>query len=255
MIPEFLMKYASDLKKYERESVRINAKPRKEKLLEDNLSLKESKFLGFPFFPKDREYPKDKNGKAMIMVAQINFEQVPHLEFFPEKGILQLFLSPTDWYEEDVAVIYHSEEELTNEYIEDFSFLKMEDYEDIPIYKLHQLSFEKVIDKGGSEDSQFDYLFDENDYWDFIEGLSDDQEEQFSEYFNAMGHKIGGYAEFTQYDPRGYGKESQDDIQVLQIDVDDHIMFGDSGLAHIFISKDNLIKKDFSKAYFYWDCC
>ena len=255
MIPDFIKKFEFDLKKYEREFVRINAKPREEKLLEDNLDLKDSKFLGSPFFPRDKEYPKDGNGKPMVMVAQLNFEQIPQITPFPANGILQLFLSATDWYEEDYAIIYHSLEELSKEPISDFSFINEKDYDEMPVYKLHQLSFEKVIDKGGSEDSQFDYLFDGGDYWDFNESLNEEQEKLFGEYFNAMGHKIGGYAEFTQSDPRDYNVDQKNDIQVLQIDVDDHIMFGDSGLGHVFISEDNLIKKNFSKAYFYWDCC
>ncbi|WP_103072307.1 YwqG family protein [Aquimarina sediminis] len=255
MIPDFLKKFESDLKKYEREFVRITAKPRKEKLLEDNLGLTDSKFLGTPFFPKEKEYPKDRNGKPMIMVAQLNFEQIPRLEYFPEHGILQLFLSSTDWYSEDSAIIYHSKEDLNTPVLDNFSFLSIEDYEEMPVYKLHQLSFEKGIDHGGSTDSQFDFLFDEKDYWDFTEGLTEEQEKEFGEYFNSAGHKIGGYAEFTQSDPRDYNAGQSDDVQVLQIDVDDHIMFGDSGVGHIFISKEHLVKKDFSKAYFYWDCC
>lgn len=255
MIPEFLKKFELDLKKYEREFVRIKAKPLKEKLLVDNLNLKESKFLGKPFFPLDKEYPKDENGKPMIMVAQLNFEQIPELDSFPKNGILQLFLSVTDWYQEDFAIIYHTVEELSKEPINDFSFITEKDYEEMPVFKLHQLSFEKGIDRGGSEDSQFDYLFNGNDYWDFTEKLTEQQEELFGKYFDAVGHKIGGYAEFTQSDPRDYKADQRDDIQVLQIDVDNQIMFGDSGLGHIFISKENLIKKDFTKAYFYWDCC
>jgi uncharacterized protein YwqG len=252
MIPDFLKKFESDLKKYEREFIRIKAKPRKEKLLEDNLELTESKFLGFPFFPQEKQYPKDKNGKPMIMIAQLNFEHIPKLENFPENGILQLFLSSTDWYDEDSKIIYHSKEDLSNQTINDFSFLSIKDYEESPIYKLHKLSFQKCIDKGGSEDSQFDYEFNGVDYWEFTENLTQEQEKQFGEYFDSMGHKIGGYAEFTQSDPRAYNSEQNEDIQILQIDVDDNIMFGDSGLGHIFINKENLINKDFSKAYFYW---
>lgn len=256
MIPEFLKKFESDLKKYEREFIKINAKPRKEKLLEDNLNLKDSKFLGNPFFPIDKEYPKDKNGKPMILIAQLNFEQIPALEQFPTDGILQLFLASSDWYmDEDATIIYHPAKELTKEPMTDFSFISEKDHDEMPVYKLHKLSFEKAIDRGGSEDSQFDYLFDDQDYWDFTETLTDEQEELFSKYFDATGHKIGGYAEFTQSDPRDYDVTSMDDIQLLQIDVDDHIMFGDSGLGHIFINKESLLKKDFSKAYFYWDCC
>ena len=254
MIPEFLKKFELDLEKYEREFVRIKAKPLKEKLLVDNLNLKESKFLGKPFFPLDKEYPKDENGKPMIMVAQLNFEQIPELDSFPKNGILQLFLSVTDWCQEDFAIIYHTVEELSKEPINDFSFITEKDYEEMPVFKLHQLSFEKGIDRGGSEDSQFDYLFNGIDYWGFTEKLTEQQEELFGKYFDAGGHKIGGYAEFTQSDPRDYKADQRDDIQVLQIDVDNQIMFGDSGLGHIFISKENLIKKDFTKAYFYWDC-
>lgn len=255
MIPDFLKKFESDLKKYEREFVRIIAKPEKEKLLEDNLNLKDSKFLGKPFFPIDREYPKDQNGKPMIMVAQLNFEQIPELDLFPKNGILQLFLSSSDWYLDGSAIVYHSVEELTKKPLSDFSFITEKDYDEMPVFKLHQLSFEKGIDKGGSEDSQFDYLFDDMDYWDFTENLTEEQEKLFGEYFDAMGHKIGGYAEFTQSDPRDCNDGQSDDIQVLQIDVDDHIMFGDSGLGHIFIDKESLLEKNFSKAYFYWDCC
>ncbi|MDC8004095.1 DUF1963 domain-containing protein [Aureisphaera galaxeae] len=255
MIPDFLKKFESELKKYERAFIRINAKPRKESPLEDNLDIIDNKFLGKPFFPKDKEYPKDEKGNPMVMVAQLNFEQIPELEFFPMDGILQLFLSPTDWYMKDSAIVYHSKEQLEKEPMNDFSFLTEAAYEEMPVYKIHQLSFEKAIDRGGSEDSQFDFLFDGIDYWEYTERLTEEQEKEFNAYFRAMGHKIGGYAEFTQSDPRGNSKEQMDDIQVLQIDVDEHIMFGDSGLGHIFISKEDLMNKDFSKAYFYWDCC
>lgn len=254
-IPDFLEKYEADLKEYQKECVRITAKPRNEKLLEDNLGLKDSKFLGKPFFPKKQEYPKDQNGKPMVMIAQLNFEQIPRLDYFPSDGILQLFLSPTDWYQDDTKIVYHHADELNEESISDFSFLSKDDYEEMPVFKLHQLSFERDIDNGGSEDSQFDYQFDGVDYWNFTETLTEEQEEEFNEFFSATGHKLGGYAEFTQADPRDYNGDQRDDIQVLQIDVDKHIMFGDSGLGHIFINKESLIQKDFSKAYFYWDCC
>ncbi len=255
MIPEFLKRFETDLKEYERECVRIQARPKNDKLLHDTLGLTESKFLGKPFFPKDKDYPKDEHGKPMVMVAQLNFEHIPLLEGFPKDGILQLFLSATHWYEDDSAIIYHTKEEVSLEPMADFSFLSEEDYDDMPIFKIHKLSFEKGIDRGGSEDSQFDFDFDGEDYWSFTQQLNEEQEKIFSEYFNPMGHKMGGYAEFTQSDPRDCADDQRDDIQVLQIDMDKHIMFGDAGLAHIFIGKEDLIAKDFSKAYFYWDCC
>ncbi|MGZ4091003.1 MAG: DUF1963 domain-containing protein [Bacteroidia bacterium] len=41
----------------------------------------------------------------------------------------------------------------------------------------------------------------------------------------------------------------------MQIDADDEIMFGDSGVANVFINIDELKNKNFDKAYFNWDCC
>ena len=255
MVPDFLKEFESDLKKYERAFIRIYAKPTKDNLLADSLDLKDSKFLGKPFFPADKDYPKDKEGKPMVMVAQLNFEEIPELEYFPKEGILQLFFSATDWYDGGSEIIYHPKEELSKEPMTDFSFLSNKDYDEMPSYKIHQLSFEKGTDKGGLEDFQFDYLFNKQTYWDFVKSLTKEQQTIFYGYFSAAGHKIGGYAEFTQGDPRDYNPKQMNDIQVLQIDVDDHIMFGDSGIGHIFISKEDLIQKDFSKAYFYWDCC
>jgi uncharacterized protein YwqG len=39
------------------------------------------------------------------------------------------------------------------------------------------------------------------------------------------------------------------------MDTDEHLMFGDSGIAHVFIDPLDLENRQFEKAYFYWDCC
>ncbi|WP_083325969.1 DUF1963 domain-containing protein [Hymenobacter coccineus] len=44
-------------------------------------------------------------------------------------------------------------------------------------------------------------------------------------------------------------------MQLLQLDSDEQIRFGDSSLAHLFISPDALRERRFDQAYFYWDCC
>jgi uncharacterized protein YwqG len=56
----------------------------------------ESKFCGNPYVPIGYEYPKDKDGTPMKLLAQINFEEVPIISPFPNKGILQFYISPED---------------------------------------------------------------------------------------------------------------------------------------------------------------
>ena len=50
---------------------------------------------GAPYLPRDVSYPMGADGQPLWLCAQINFAQVPPMEGFPQKGILQFFLS--DW--------------------------------------------------------------------------------------------------------------------------------------------------------------
>ena len=254
MIPELLKPFAADLKKYERECVRIDAIPHETGVLTDVLPLKASKFLGRPFYPKVKEYPKDAQGRAMILIAQLNFEEIPELAGFPTEGILQLFFSPEDWYDEDYKIVYHKAVELNMLPMTDFSFLSKADYDDSPIDRVHELSFIPDTDMGGTEDSQFGFMMEHEDFWDYIEELDDEIANDLLVHLEGSGHKLGGYGAFTQTDPRDYHSDTKDDIQLLQIDSDDAIMFGDCGIGHIFISPKDLEELNFEEAYFYWDC-
>ncbi|MGZ3920265.1 MAG: YwqG family protein, partial [Bacteroidia bacterium] len=218
------------------------------------LPIKQSKFLGKPFLPVDKLYPKSKNGTPMIMLAQINFAEAPALENYPASGILQLFVSPTDWYDmDDYYILFH--ENVDQDFQTDFSFLTSDLYEESPINCEHKLTFSKEIEYGGTEDFRFQLNFNGKSYYDYQETLSKSQQEEMDKLFYTIGHKIGGYAYFTQSDPRDYDKLKKNDVLLLQIDTDDEIMFGDSGVANVFINIDELKNKNFDKAYFNWDCC
>lgn len=256
LIPEFLFEYSDDLIKLRRDCVSIKAQPIEGLITQDPLNIKKSKFLGNPFFPLDREYPVDKNGKPMIMVVQLNFSEIPELQNFPVNGILQLYFPINDWWDmEDTKIIFHNPESLSKENMKDFSFIHESFYDEMPIGKIHELIFNESVSLGSSEDVQFDYKFNGLDYWDFEEQLNEVDKKQFHQYFSSNGHRIGGYADFTQGDPRDYEKSKRNDMQLLQIDIDDFIMFGDSGIAHIFISPEDLKNNELEKSYFYWDCC
>lgn len=256
VVPEILKSYESELIEAQREYIAIEAKPLGCKFTDDPLALTQSKFLGLPFFPSDMEYPKDENGKPMIMLAQINFSEMPKLPGFPSSGILQLYFTAEGWWDTGTEkVIFHTEVELRKATISDFSFLDPSLYEELPISRVHKLNLRKSIDTGCSEDSQFKILFGKKDYWDFEEDLGELEKEKFNAYFTCAGHKIGGYGDFTQSDPREYDQKHRNDIQLLQIDIDDYIMFGDSGVGHLFINPGDLEAMQFENSWFYWDCC
>ncbi|GLQ31994.1 DUF1963 domain-containing protein [Litoribrevibacter albus] len=223
-VPNVLKAFEAELVEAQREYVSIEAEPLDCKRTDDPLKLTQSKFLGLPFFPSG--------------------------------GVLQLFFPADEWWDMgSEKVIYHSEEDLKKTPIFDFSFIDAGLYDELPVSSIHKLSFKKAIDTGCSEDSQFSIMFGTKDYWDFEDDLNEEEQKEFDEYFSSTGHKIGGYGDFTQSDPRDYRPNQKNDIQLLQIDVDDYIMFGDSSVGHLFIRLGDLEARKFENAWFYWDCC
>lgn len=253
MIPNFLEKYKSQIEKFKLDTVRILAHP----LIDgQTLSIKQSKFLGQPYIPKNQSYPTCSDGMPMIMLAQINFSETPELEHYPKSGILQLFVHPTDWYNmgsNDYKILFHESD--NENFLNDFSFLTEKLYEDSPINCEHSLTFKKETEYGGITDFRFEIEFEGLDYYDYLKTLTKEQEKEMDKIFYPIGHKIGGYAYFTQSDPRDYDRKLKADVLLLQIDTDEEIMFGDSGVANVFINIDDLKNRNFDKAYFNWDCC
>ena len=251
MIPAFLDEFKTEIENYKLETIRIIATPLREGEI---LSIKQSKFLGKPFLPIGHVYPKSKKGTPMIMLAQINFSETPPLENYPSQGILQLFVSPTDWYDmADYCILFH--ENINQDLQTDFSFLTGNLYEESPINCEHKLAFSKETEYGDNEDFRFKLNFNGKSYYDFQETLAELQQEEMDKLFSAIGHKIGGYAYFTQSDPRDYDTSKKNDLLLFQIDTDNEIMFGDTGVANVFLNVDDLKSKKFEKAYFNWDCC
>ena len=153
MLPDFLGKFHSQLEAYKLDYLKIQAKPLRR---DEALLLTQSKFLGKPFLPVGTPYPYDVLGKPMILLAQINFAEAPALAGYPTKGILQLFVSPTEWYNmepKDYRILYHPHTQIEAQ--TDFSFLTSDLYSDSPINVEHSLLFSKEIEYGGTQDCRF----------------------------------------------------------------------------------------------------
>jgi uncharacterized protein YwqG len=252
MLPDFLGEFRPQLETYKLDYVRIQATPLPSG---EALALTKSKFLGTPFLPVGVPYPHDVLVRPMILLAQINFAEVPALADYPTGGILQLFVSSTEWYNmdpKDYRILYHPD--ATAEAQTGFSFLTPALYAESPILVEHSLAFSRQTEYGGVADCRFTMDFGGKDYYEYQETLSQEQQDQLDALCYNVGHKIGGYAYFTQSDPRDYSAEQRDDMLLLQIDTDDQIMWGDVGVANIFISLEALQAKQFDRAYFNWDC-
>jgi uncharacterized protein YwqG len=231
---------------------------------EANLSLWQSKFRGLPYLPKNEQYPKGSNGQPLHLLAQINCEEVPELEPFPTKGILQFYIAPDDLYGlefEDMTRQDNFRVQFFPEIIKDeeklasnFDFLPPFDY--APVSEPCSLTFEQYLEPISVMDYQFEQKI-------FGNNTPEPQEKLFEIYdiyqelFKSDGHKLGGYPVFTQSDPRDYEKYWGRGFNLLlQIDTDSkaNIMWGDVGVANFFIQEADLRIGDFSKILYSWDC-
>lgn len=74
-------------------------------------------------------------------------------------------------------------------------------------------------------------------------------------HYNEPLHQVGGYAFFTQTDPREY-EYSDYTVMLLQIDsqMDLDLLWGDVGIANFFVTEEQLKNRDFSRVLYNWDC-
>lgn len=121
-----------------------------------------------------------------------------------------------------------------------------------PVTGFGKLVAKDVLQLPTTVDYRYNLLLHERsefgeDYDDFLEemnGLED-------------CHRVGGYSEFAQFDPRSVCKNSDQWFCLLQLASVDHhhvqVNWGDSGFAHFFIKEEDLKKCEFSQVFYHWD--
>lgn len=224
----------------------------------------DSKLAGLAYWPKNLSYPHNGQGKPLSLLAQINFSEMPPLEGYPDKGVLQFFIADDDLYglefpdkeltqqeiisaHRNYRVIYHEDVEGLD--AEHFQIDRQEDVI-FPISDECVLTFKETVSYPGPSDYRFDKLVTKGGEID-----DDALEDLFEE--DVGGCKIGGYAYFTQQDPRWY-LEDEEWVLLLQIDSGDgdgcEIMWGDCGVCNFFIRKSELTMLNFDHVLYNWDC-
>lgn len=241
------------------------------------------KLGGVPFIPVGGEYPvSEEDGVKLFLLLQLNFAEMPHIDSYPTKGILQVFIDGRDGfcygldsdqsYQDAWRVIYY--EDVSNPMpAEDVKKLmpEMTDDVDLPIIdceKEYLLTYTEEFMPISTDDYRFDEIFKDICKDIMPDELKDkgvyelpkDMRHELYNQLSGLSSRLGGYPGFTQNDPREYADKYANMELLVQIDSEsidneDITMWGDCGIANFFINAEDLEKLDFSKVLYNWDCC
>ncbi|RDE22497.1 DUF1963 domain-containing protein [Motiliproteus coralliicola] len=226
-----------------------------------------SKFGGYPAWPSGRDYPRDKRDIPLKLLAQINLQELPENNILPSIGILQFFIADnSSWglefeskkrtIDQIIAdslgyrVVFHAD--IFEEVLDIENELGAIDYSGFPFEGECSLEFELEHVLCSPCDYRFEKIIGNLDNFD------DDVIDAAFELVDSGDCRVGGYATFTQDDPRTL-KPDEKWLLLFQMDSVSKngfdIMWGDAGVANFFIQPEDLAKLDFSKIWFNWDCC
>ncbi|MDX1912707.1 MAG: YwqG family protein [Saprospiraceae bacterium] len=223
----------------------------------------ESKVGGQPYLPKNASWPLAPDGQPLFFLAQLNFAEMPSLPPFPNKGIVQFFINDDDLYGMDFddgenpdtfRVIFHPDV-IENETLLQKNTGPSRDYDDLLPHH-PETSFPLQFGLGEEVAPITDYQFYQHFGGDFFRQFGEQEWDimgSFEKSVRAQGHKVGGYAYFTQDDPR---RPEDPMLLLFQLDSDEKmdLMWGDMGVGHFFIREKDLLALDFSRVLYDWDC-
>ena len=220
------------------------------KLINEFPDILDDKLGGVPYLPVGEQHPKDKSGKPMPLLIQVNLKNIL-LENFPNKGILEIFCWQPFDYPAESEVRYYDE---NLEYQKDLPLLKYDQY---IIDRPYKIELKKTKDYLPVINYNFNDIFcplynkyfnkDVNHYYDI-----DNIDDMLNNFEHPAG-SIGGYPDFTQEDPRT-AEEMKECLVKIDSNLGD-LDIGDSGILNVFIHLDDLKKAEFEKSEVYWDCC
>lgn len=211
-------------------------------------------------------WPADAEGKPMSFLAQVDFADLPPLPDYPSSGVLQFFIARDDYYganfEKPEAgrfrVIWretmggagqlHMGRPAGDRGIDDYSplydatvargiALKSKRTDQIPSVEswLAERDLETLLNDPAKSDRIYAFVEKQNE-------------------LAAQGHHVGGHPGFTQSDWRAAKPYQDVDRVLLNLWSDKHLMWGDSGQGQFMIRREDLLKRDFSKIFYQWDC-
>ncbi|MCB9304275.1 MAG: DUF1963 domain-containing protein [Lewinellaceae bacterium] len=222
----------------------------------------ESKIGGLPYLPAGAPPPAAPDGSLLTLLAQINFEEAPALPAFPREGLLQLYIHDDDSYglnfddpfdQSRFRVLYFRDISYDEDALQSGLSLRNE-YFYLPIdpRRSYPLRFELAMEVVQPQDFRFNQIMGA-DFFDQFGEQKWELANQFGRAVRSHHHKMGGYAHFTQEDPRNPEMPME---LLFQLSSDQAIgcQWGDMGIANFFICKEALEHRDFTNVMYNWDC-
>ena len=238
-----------------------------------------SKMGGKPYWPANKDFPVDEQGKKMLMLMQVNCEESGLKAPLPDHGILQWFISvnPDRMYGcmgnyndgDGFAIVYHETIEEcatpadapTHETVDGmFTPVKREVAIDVVVeetnmgvndgnFNRHFFDIVKEITGTDHEGKMWYEYLDNDDCLYFEQNLG----------MKRPRHQMLGYPVYSQEEARREIERHdtllfQLDSQFSTIDRSELVMWGDMGSGFVFINRNDLAALDFSRTYYCWDC-
>lgn len=227
----------------------------------EDIRIKDNKIGGKAYMPKGEEYPLDEDGNPMILLIQINLKDI-ELDGYPKKGILEVFIDkecswPADYkikyFEENLEYRTDLPEFPSNNYIikKPLKIKLKKNIEHMPIndYRFANVMKEIIKEEIGIELKNYKEIID------LFESNDIDLYNVFYEEMSILNGNIGGYADFTQTDPREIGDLKEECLFKIDSNIGNGIMIGDCGIIFALISREDIEKGNFTNAVVDWDCC
>lgn len=217
---------------------------------------------GAAALPQGMEWPLDKTGKKMLLLAQINLSEFPPVPEFPTKGILQFFIPSEDVFgmnfkhqlDSDFKVLWHPDPSLLTEIVHPEQ-ISDDVYTPLMGKNSHTKGHKLVFGRSGSMRPSWDVWYTDDKCRPIYEKPGGEEAlEEIFESYNYENHRIGGHPSFTQTDPRTDGEFRDHTRLLLQIGCDDFVMFGDSGECSFLITEADLKARRFDRVLYNWDC-
>ncbi len=223
------------------------------KVKDETPFLMESKLGGIPYIPKGCEIPRDTNGQHMALILQLNLNEI-NLDGYPNFGILEIFCAKEiDWPQEYKILYFEDnlEPELNLPIVEIEAFFVMQPMKIEPRKTMVHMPLTDYRSTNVLNEILRKYGIQINSVYDLDNEIID----KLQEVIDTTPATIGGYADFTQDDPRECDDNRDECLFKLDSLFDRDIYIGDAGILTVTGPKEDLIKKHFDNFILDWDCC